>query len=85
MEEETVSQIAIYLDDQTAKLVAKAAKREKLSRSAWIKKAVAAQLSNKLPESFFAVLGSWEDERSPEDIVADIRRDPTQLERPTLE
>jgi hypothetical protein len=69
-----MSQLAIYLDEKTARLLAKAARRDRLSRSAWVKKAVEAQLANRLPESFFQVLGTWDDGRSPEEILADIRR-----------
>lgn len=30
-------------------------------------------LGDQLPDSFFEVLGSWEDERDPDEIVAAIR------------
>jgi len=55
--------------------VAAAARRERVSRSAWIRGAVEARLAGRLPDSFFEVLGAWEDTRSPEQIVRDIRRD----------
>ena len=38
--------------------------------------AYAASRDERLPESFFEVLGSWEDERGPERILRDIRRAP---------
>ena len=33
------------------------------------------QLENRLPDSFFAVLGTWEDSRSTEEILQDIRQE----------
>lgn len=68
-----MAQVAIYIDDETMKLVDRAAKKEGASRSAWVKKAVEERLRNRLPESFFRVLGAWKDERCADEILADIR------------
>ncbi len=38
-----------------------------------------------LPDSFFAVLGTWEDERDPEEILRDIRREASQKNREPLD
>ena len=38
-----------------------------------------------LPQSFFQVLGSWEDDRDPDEILADIRRNLEQPDRSDLE
>lgn len=40
---------------------------------------------NRLPESFFAVLGTWEDDRDPEEILRDIRRRVAQEEREAID
>jgi hypothetical protein len=76
-----MAQIALYLDEKTARKVGAAARRDGMSRSAWIRSAVEAKLAGRLPESFFAVLGTWEDSPDPERIIADIRRDVHEQER----
>jgi hypothetical protein len=38
-----------------------------------------------LPDSFFAVLGTWEDERDPEEILRDIRQEVPQKKREPLD
>jgi len=68
-----MAQLAIYLDDGTVELLDHAAKRDGLSRSAWVKQAIRVALRNRLPESFFEVLGTWDDTRSPEQILEDMR------------
>ena len=68
-----MSQLAIYLDEETAALLDKAAQKEGVSRSAWARRAIQSSLTNTLPESFFDVLGAWEDDRSPEEIIREIR------------
>jgi predicted transcriptional regulator len=77
-------QVAIYLDDSTARKVDRVARRERLSRSAWVRRAVEAQLAGRLPESFFEVLGQWEDTRTPEQIVSDLRSGLTEQDRDPL-
>jgi hypothetical protein len=42
------------------------------------------QLDDRLPDSFFAVLGSWEDNRSAEEILRDIRGEDPEPERTAL-
>jgi len=79
-----MAQVALYLDEKTAKRVAAAARQARVSRSAWIRAAVEAKLAGRLPDSFFATLGAWEDTRSPEQIVADIRSDVRDQERESL-
>lgn len=77
-------QLAIYLDDETARQLTEASEREGLSRSAWVKRAVQAQLKNRLPDSFFEVLGTWEDDREPAEVLRDIRSEVPQKERASL-
>ena len=80
-----MSQLAIYLDEKTAALVDEAAKRLGLSRSAWARKAIQDVLRNQLPDSFFEVLGAWEDGRSAEAILEDIRDFPETRDRAILD
>lgn len=77
-------QLAIYLDEETAKLLTEASEREGISRSAWVRQAVEARLRSRLPESFFEVLGTWEDDRQPEEILRDLRSEAPQKEREAL-
>lgn len=78
-------QLAIYLDDETSKLLDEASEREGVSRSAWVRQAVQSRLRNRLPDSFFAVLGTWEDDRDPEEILRDIRQEAPQKHREPLD
>ena len=79
-------QIAIYLDKETAEILDTAAEREGKSKSAFVRDAikVRAQMetaSGYLPQWWFDNLGGWEDDRSPEEIMRDIRSGPAQRER----
>lgn len=79
-----MTQLAVYLDEETATLLEEAAQRAKISRSSWVREAIQSHLRNRLPESFFTALGSWEDERDPEEILRDIRSDVPQTDRASL-
>ncbi len=80
-----MAQLALYLDDETARRVEQAARRAGVSRSAWVRSVLLKQLDDRLPDSFFEVLGCWEDDRSPDEILADIRSASQQPERPDIE
>jgi len=80
-----MAQLAIYLDPETARLLSEAARREGLSRSALVRKAIREHIHGKLPESFFKALGAWEDIRSPEAILMAVREGLDQQEREPLE
>jgi hypothetical protein len=80
-----VSQLALYLDEETAARVDQAARRQGMSRSAWVRQVILKQLDERLPDSFFDVLGSWEDDREPDEIIADLRAGEQQAERPELD
>jgi predicted transcriptional regulator len=79
-----MTEIAIELDDETAKRLGEASEKDGLTPSAWIQRAIHTQLDEKLPESFFAVLGTWEDHRSTEEIFRDIREEAPQTKRMAL-
>jgi predicted DNA-binding protein len=80
-----MSQLALYLDDETANRIDEAARRRGMSRSAWVRAVIQKQLDEQLPDSFFDVLGTWQDDRTPEEIVKDIRAGDDQAERPEIE
>ena len=79
-----MAQLAIYLDKETAQLLDKAAREEGVSRSALVRQAILTHLHRRLPESFFRTLGAWDDSRSPEEIIEDIRSGPQQRDREPL-
>jgi hypothetical protein len=79
-----MAQLAIYIDTKTAREIDRASRRAGLSRSEWVSRVLKKELEGKLQENFFKVLGSWEDDRSPEEIFQEIRKDTIQRERPPL-
>jgi hypothetical protein len=47
-----------------------------------VRKTAEADLKSRLPQSFFDVLGTWEDDRDPEEILREIRAElPERVER----
>jgi predicted transcriptional regulator len=79
-----MAQLALYLDDETVRSLDAHARKDGVSRSAWVREAIHTRLRNRLPESFFEVLGTWEDDRSPEEILADVRQGPVDPEREAM-
>lgn len=79
-----MTEIAIELDDETAKRLRQASEKDGVSPSAWVKQAIQIRLEDKLPDSFFAVLGTWEDDRSAEEIFRDVRSETPQAKRMAL-
>lgn len=78
-------QLAIYLDEDTTRRLDEEAEREGISRSAWVRRAVQSRLDDRLPARFFEVLGTWEDDRAPEEILRDIRAEAPERPRPPVE
>ena len=79
-----MAQIAIYVDDKTAREVKKASRKSGLSRSEWVSSVLKKELRKDLPEEFFRVLGTWEDAKTPDVILKEIRRESVQAERPPI-
>jgi len=69
-----MSQLAIYLDDQLAARLDKAAKASGKSKSKWVCDAIKMALQDQWPEGFFDLAGSWEDDIGPDEIMSRIRR-----------
>ena len=68
-----MAQLTLYLDDATSKALDKAAKRDGMSRSAWAREALQAKLPpSKWPAEWLAALGTWSDDRTVEQFLADI-------------
>lgn len=79
-----MAQLAIYVDDETAREVKKAARKAGMSRSEWVSNLVQKELRGQISEEFFRILGTWEDDRAAEEILKEIRADSAQRERPPL-
>lgn len=71
-----MAQLALYVADDLMKRLDQAAKLAKMSRSRFVAEALRQRLDEHLPESFFEVLGSWQDDRGPKEILRDIRKAP---------
>ena len=69
-----ISQLAIYIDDQLAERLDKAAKASGKSKSKWVSDAIKMALQDQWPEGFFELAGSWEDDIGPDEIIRRIRR-----------
>ena len=74
-----MSQLAIYIDDQLAKRLDKAAKASGKSKSKWVADAIKRSLQDQWPDGFFDLAGSWDDDVGPGEIMSRIRRG---MERP---
>ena len=84
-----MAQLTLYIDDETARKVNEAAAKEGLSRSAWVKTAIARRLQEELDNGrrkrWLATKGAWKDDRTPEEILEDIRSGPPQRERASFD
>lgn len=69
-----MAQMAIYIDDQLAERLEKAAKRSGKSKSKWVAEAIRQSLQDKWPEDFFELAGKWKDDVGPEEIMGRIRK-----------
>lgn len=67
-------QLAIYIDDELAEKLDKAIRASRKSRSKWVADLIRAKLEDEWPEDFFELAGSWEDEETPQEILAKIRK-----------
>lgn len=79
-----MAQLAIYVDDQTVRAIKKHSKQAGLSRSEWVSSLIHKEVSQEIPEKFFQILGTWEDDRSPQKILKDIRKHSSQKKRTSL-
>lgn len=71
-----MAQLALYVEDDLMRRLDRAVKLAGVSRSRFVADALRQQLNDQLPESFFEVLGTWQDSRTPARILKDIRRAP---------
>jgi hypothetical protein len=79
-----MAQLAIYIDNKTAREINKASRKAGVSRSEWVSQVLKKELHQKLPDRFFQVLGTWEDDRKSEEILKEIRAGSSQRPRSRL-
>lgn len=69
----TISQLAIYIDDQLAQKLDKAVKASGKSKSNWVAGAIKRSLQDQWPDGFFDLAGSWKDDLRPDEVMSRIR------------
>ena len=80
-----MAQRAIYLDEDTAAELDAAATLAGQSRSAWVCEAIKEKLRDRRKEQLMATWGTWLDDRTPEEILQDIKDVPKQRERASFD
>lgn len=68
-----MAQLAIYLEDRLAKRLEKAVKASGQSKSRWVAEAIKHSLQDHWPDGFFDLAGRWQDDKSPDEIIKEIR------------
>jgi hypothetical protein len=58
-----MSQLTVYIDEDTLKKIELAARRAHESISKWVKKSLVSTLENKWPEGYFNICGSLKNEK----------------------
>lgn len=66
-----MAQITLYLDDETQRLVAQAAKAAHLSKSTWVAGVIQRSLASEWPQDIRRLSGAWKDFPSLEELRAE--------------
>lgn len=68
-----MSQLTLYLDEKSLKLIEKCARKDHKSLSGWAKERLLNSINNKWPDEFFSLYGSIKDDsfKRPEQISYD--------------
>ena len=69
-----MTQLAVYIGDKLSERLDKAVKASGKSKSKWIADAIKTALKDQWPEDFFDLAGSWKDDRTPDEIINEIRK-----------
>jgi len=67
-------QVAIYIDETLSKKLDEVSKASGKSKSKWVADVITKRLENEWPQGFFELAGSWEDDKTPEQIMVEIRK-----------
>jgi predicted DNA-binding protein len=73
-------QVAIYIDENLSKKLDEITKASGKSKSRWVADIITEKLANQWPEGFFELAGSWEDNKTAEGIMAEIRKGSERVE-----
>ena len=76
-----MSQITLYLDDETASRMKDAAEAEGLSQSKWVVRLIQQKTASTWPDSIASAAGTWKDFPDPETLrvsasKSDMPREP---------
>ena len=75
-----MAQLALYIDDQLAERLNKAVKAAGKSKSKWVAEAIKRSLQDHWPDGFFDLAGRWQDDKSHDEIIKEIRKGMENLE-----
>jgi hypothetical protein len=67
-EEGIMSQVTIYLDEQTDKKLRQAVEKSGLSKSQWISRLIKEKTTTEWPEAVRGMVGEWQDVPEQEEI-----------------
>ncbi len=70
-----MSQVTLYLDEETNRKMRKAARAAGTSRSEWVAEAIRKRLALEWPEGFSKLAGAWRDFPPAEEIRKSTGRD----------
>lgn len=79
-----MAQIALYIEEILEQKLTAAARKAGQSKSAWVKEAIQSKVAARLPEDWFALWGSWENQQSPEQLLKTMRRGTRERKRARL-
>jgi hypothetical protein len=68
VEEETMGQVTIYLDEQTDKKLRQAVEQSGLSKSQWITRLIKEKTATEWPDVVREMVGEWQDVPEQEEI-----------------
>lgn len=71
-----MSQLTLYLDEETEKKSAKAAAASGMSRSQWIREIIQKHTANEWPQSVVNLAGAWPDLPVAEELRKTLPPDP---------
>ncbi len=70
-----MSQVTLYLDEETAARMKMAARSEGLSQSQWVARLIRERIGTEWPKSVAALAGAWADLPLADEIRADVGTD----------
>jgi hypothetical protein len=75
LEVDTMAQVNLYLDEDTARKLKAVAKASGLSQSKWVAKVIRERVSDEWPPQLAALAGAWPDFPDAEDLRQGLGQD----------